>query len=272
VTQELITVLVVDDREANRYTTVHALTRSGFQVVEASSGKEALELSRSLPSVIVLDVRLPDILGYDVCRRIKANTQTRHIPVLQLSSAFLSNESKLFALESGADAYLIQPADPVVLVATVKSLVRLHAAESQAQLAARQWQTTFDALSEGVAMIDRTGLILRCNRAMTSLLGRSYGEIENRDLRELLPSVSPPRPRICQSSLRLKSKQGAVSSASALIPSPAIANRRPAASLSSARRPSKNSPKKHCSSASAWPPPAASHTPSRMRSTTRWKH
>jgi two-component system NtrC family sensor kinase len=186
VTQELITVLVVDDREANRYTTVHALTRSGFQVVEASSGKEALELSRSLPSVIVLDVRLPDILGYDVCRRIKANTQTRHIPVLQLSSAFLSNESKLFALESGADAYLIQPADPVVLVATVKSLVRLHAAESQAQLAARQWQTTFDALSEGVAMIDRTGLILRCNRAMTSLLGRSYGEIENRDLRELL--------------------------------------------------------------------------------------
>ena len=177
-----ITVLVVDDREANRYTTAHALTRSGFKVVEASTGKEALDLSRNLPAVIVLDVKLPDILGYEVCRRIKANAQTRHIPVLQLSSAFLNNESKLFALESGADAYLIQPADPVVLVATVKSLVRLHEAESNAQLAARQWQATFDALSEGVAIVDPSGIILRCNRAMTALLTKTYGEIENQHL------------------------------------------------------------------------------------------
>ena len=92
-------------------------------MIEAATGKEALELSKKQPTVIVLDVKLPDILGYEVCRRIKSNSQTRHIPVLQLSSAFLSNESKLYALESGADAYLIQPADSVVLVATVKSLV-----------------------------------------------------------------------------------------------------------------------------------------------------
>ena len=102
-----------------------------------------------VPTVIVLDVKLPDILGHEVCRRIRANSQTKHIPVLQLSAAFLNSESKLYALESGADAYLIQPADPVVLVATVKSLVRLHHAESQAQLAAKQWQAIFDALNEG---------------------------------------------------------------------------------------------------------------------------
>jgi two-component system NtrC family sensor kinase len=183
---ERTTVLVVDDREINRYTTTHALTRAGFDVVEATTGKEALELSRNLPAVIVLDVKLPDILGYEVCRRIKANEITRHIPVLQLSSAFLSNESKLFALESGADAYLIQPADPIVLVATVKSLVRLHRAESQAQLAAQQWQATFDALSEGVAIVDASGNIQRCNRAMTVLLGMTYGEIENAPLPDLL--------------------------------------------------------------------------------------
>jgi CheY-like chemotaxis protein len=105
-TPAINTVLVVDDREANRYTTAHALTRAGFEVVEAATGKQALELSRNQPTVIVLDVKLPDILGYEVCRRIKANSHTRHIPVLQLSAAFLSNESKLFALESGADAYL----------------------------------------------------------------------------------------------------------------------------------------------------------------------
>ncbi len=182
---EKTTVLIVDDRVANRYTTAHALTRAGFNVIEAATGKEALELSKKLPTVIVLDVKLPDILGYEVCRRIKSNSQTRHIPVLELSAAFLSNESKLYALESGADAYLIQPADPVVLVATVKSLVRLHRAESQSQLAAKQWQATFDALDEGVAILDSSSVVQRCNRAMTELLGRSYSEIEGLTLHEL---------------------------------------------------------------------------------------
>jgi two-component system, NtrC family, sensor kinase len=186
VTSEEFTVLIVDDRAANRYTAAHALTRAGNKVIEAATGKEALEQAKKQPTVIVLDVKLPDILGYEVCRRIKANTQTAHIPVLLLSSAFLSNESKLYALESGADAYLIQPADPVVLVATVKSLARLNRAESQAQLAARQWQSTFDALSEGVAIIDQSGIVLRCNRAMTELLGKSYGEIENHEFGDII--------------------------------------------------------------------------------------
>jgi signal transduction histidine kinase len=186
VTPEQTTVLIVDDREANRYTTARALTRSGFKVVEASTGKEALELSRKLPTVIILDVKLPDILGYEVCRRIKTNSQTKHIPVLQLSAAFLNNESKLYALESGADAYLVQPADPVVLVATVKSLVRLHHAESQAKLAAKQWQATFDALNEGVAIVDADGIIERCNRAMTRLLNEPYGEIENHRFSDII--------------------------------------------------------------------------------------
>ena len=183
---ESSTVLIVDDRPANRYTVAHAMTRAGFNVVEAATGREALELSKQLPTVIVLDVKLPDIVGYEVCRRIKANPQTRHIPVLQLSAAFLNNESKLYALESGADAYLMQPADPVVLVATVKSLVRLHHAESKAQLAAKQWQATFDSLTEGVAIVDDAGIIQRSNRAMTELLGKSYSEIETRHFRDVL--------------------------------------------------------------------------------------
>lgn len=182
------TVLIVDDRPASRYTTAHALKRAGYDVIEAASGKEALEQAKKLPAVVVLDVRLPDILGYEVCRRIKANALTRHIPVLQLSSAFMTNESKLYALESGADGYLIQPADPVVLVATVRALVRLHRAEVGAQIAANQWQATFDALNEGVAIIDRDGTVLRCNRAMTMLLGKSYGEIERTELGELILS------------------------------------------------------------------------------------
>jgi two-component system, NtrC family, sensor kinase len=197
-TLEEISVLVVDDRDANRYPTTHALTQAGFKVTEASTGKEALELARKLPTVIVLDVKLPDILGYEVCRRIKSNAQTRHIPVLMLSSAFLDNESKLYALESGGDGYLIQPADPVVLVATVRSLARLHWAESRAYVAAKQWQATFDSLNEGVAILDADGKVQRCNRAMTQLLDKTYVEIEKRSFASLagehfgLDSI-PPR-------------------------------------------------------------------------------
>ena len=180
------TVLVVDDRVENRYVIAHALMRSGFSAVEASTGKEALELAKGLPTVIILDVKLPDILGYEVCRRIKANPLTSHIPILQLSAAFLSNESRVYALDSGADAYLTQPVEPYVLVATVRSLVRLREAESQAKVSALHWQATFDALDEGVALVDSAGTVQRCNRAMTSLLGRPYAQVESQPISRLV--------------------------------------------------------------------------------------
>jgi two-component system, NtrC family, sensor kinase len=180
------TILVVDDRPASRYPVVHALKRAGFEVIEASTGKEALELSTGMPDVIVLDVKLPDILGYEVCRRIKANANTNHILVLQLSAAFLSNESKVHALESGADAFLTPPVEPNVLVATVRSLVRLHDAELRNRRLGEQWQTTFDALSEGVALADAAGIVQRTNHAMTVMLGQSYSEIEDRPLADLV--------------------------------------------------------------------------------------
>jgi two-component system, NtrC family, sensor kinase len=179
-------ILVVDDRPANRYTVAHALKRAGYDVIEAETGTEALELAKQIPSAILLDVKLPDILGYDVCRRLKANPRTSHIPVLQLSAAFVDNESRVYALESGADAYLTQPVEPNVLVATVRSLVKTHEAESLAKLRSKQWQATFDALSEGVAVLDESGKILRCNRAMSELLELSYTEIEGRMLGEIV--------------------------------------------------------------------------------------
>ena len=182
------TILVVDDRPASRYPIVHALKRAGFSVLEASTGREALEFSSRQPAVVVLDVKLPDILGYEVCRRIKANRNTSHILVLQLSAAFLSDESKVHALESGADAFLTHPVEPNVLVATVRSLVRLHAEVRNRRLG-EQWQTTFDALGEGVALVDAAGIIQRSNRALTGIFNHSYSEIEGRSVSDLLQEI-----------------------------------------------------------------------------------
>ena len=179
-------VLVVDNREENRYTVGHALKRAGYRVVEATTGQEALELSKQLPNLIILAVKLPDIVGYEVCRRIKSNPQTAHIPVLQLSSSLLSNENQVYALESGADAYLVRPTEPHILVATVKSLVRMEKAESEVRLSALEWQATFDALTVGVALLDNSFVISRCNRALSALLGQPYPALEGRSLAQVM--------------------------------------------------------------------------------------
>ena len=179
-------ILVVDDREENRYISSRILRNAGYSVEEAADGREALAGVLHDPALVILDVRLPDVIGYEVCRRIKENPRTANIPVLQVSAAFTSSESRVQALDSGADAYLTQPLEPTVLLATVRALLRLREAEALSRLSAKQWQATFDALTEGIALMDSQWCVVRCNRAMTQLLGKTYGEIERQDARDLL--------------------------------------------------------------------------------------
>jgi PAS domain S-box-containing protein len=180
------TILVVDDREENRYIVSRTLLAAGYSVVEARTGQEALAAAGDLPDLVLLDIRLPDMTGYDVCNRIKANPTTRGIPVVHLSASFITSESKVMSLEGGADAYLTQPVEPPVLLATVKALLRLRKAEAMSRLSARQWQVTFDSLSEAIGLLDERGRIQRCNRAMSELTGRRYSEIEGKTLHEIL--------------------------------------------------------------------------------------
>lgn len=171
------TILLVDDRDENRYIICRILDHADFRVIEAGTGQEGLNRVAESPDLILLDVKLPDMLGYEVCRRLKANPATAGIPVLHLSATFITSESKVQALDSGADAYLTQPVEPTVLIATVRSLLRLKNAEAVSRFSARQWQTTFDALSEGIGLLNLEDRVVRCNRAMTELLGRPYSEI-----------------------------------------------------------------------------------------------
>src|SRR5690349_3438793 len=147
-------ILIVDDREQNRYISSRILRSAGYLVEEALDGRQALEKVLEQPALMILDVRLPDILGYEVCRRVKENPQTTNIPVLLVSAAFTSTESRVQALDAGADAYLVQPLEPTVLIATVRALLRLRDAEAGTRVLAKQWQSTFDALSEGLAVLD----------------------------------------------------------------------------------------------------------------------
>jgi signal transduction histidine kinase len=121
----------VNDRDAARYVITRMLERAGFRVVEAATGGEALELARrERPAAMVLDLRLPDIDGMEVCRRLKADGDTASIAVLQTSATFVSTEAKVHGLEDGADAFLLQPFTAQELIATIRSLLRLQGRET----------------------------------------------------------------------------------------------------------------------------------------------
>ncbi|WP_157267388.1 response regulator [Azohydromonas aeria] len=123
------TILNVDDTEAARYAKNRTLRHAGFNVVDAVSGHDALaQLEALRPELVLLDVRLPDINGIELCKIIKQRWPTTM--VLQTSATFTSAADRTRGLEGGADAYLIQPIDPEELVAAVRALLRLHAAES----------------------------------------------------------------------------------------------------------------------------------------------
>lgn len=125
-------ILNVDDTDAARYARTRILTKAGLHVVEAASGTEALAMARELrPDLILLDVKLPDIHGMEVCSRLKADPATSSILVLQTSASYLGVADKIRALEGGADNYLFEPIEPAELVANVNALLRLAKVEKE---------------------------------------------------------------------------------------------------------------------------------------------
>jgi signal transduction histidine kinase len=114
----------VNDNPAALYLTTLTLQRAGYEVLEARSGVEALRLAEQLPDLVLLDVRLPDISGHEVCSRLKANPKTSPIAVLQTSAADVTGTARTQGLQAGADGYLAQPYEEPELLAWVNALLR----------------------------------------------------------------------------------------------------------------------------------------------------
>ncbi|HKT50807.1 MAG TPA: response regulator [Candidatus Angelobacter sp.] len=115
-------ILVVDDNEQNRYVMLRSLRNPDWIVEACATGVEALEKVKTVPDLVILDMRLPDIPGYEVCRSIKQDPRTRDIPVLQVS-AYVGEQGKAAAHAAGADRVLVHPLDPRVLNDVVSSLL-----------------------------------------------------------------------------------------------------------------------------------------------------
>jgi DNA-binding response OmpR family regulator len=120
-------VLNLDDNDAARYSRSRSLKRAGFDVLEASTGTEALEVAETQPlDVAILDVKLPDMSGLEVAQRIRSNPRTQSVRIVQVSAAYLDDRDEIASLQHGADIYLKCPLDPGALSVVVDTLARLR--------------------------------------------------------------------------------------------------------------------------------------------------
>ena len=118
-------VLVVDDILANVKLLEARLSAEYFEVLTAYNGRDALEIcERERVDVVLLDVMMPGMDGFEVCRRIKASAKTQHVPVIMVT-ALDQPSDKVQGLDAGADDFLTKPVDDIALITRVKNLARL---------------------------------------------------------------------------------------------------------------------------------------------------
>jgi sigma-B regulation protein RsbU (phosphoserine phosphatase) len=157
-------ILFVDDNDLACYGLVRALRQEGFHVLQARTGAEALHLVQQRPSVVVLDVNLPDINGFEVCRRIKTDPGTSSAFVLHLSGHYMSSDDRSEGLEGGADGYLVKPVSPRELIAQVKALLRIRQAEQALHSSEARLQHILDHAPVLVHVKDCEGRYMLVNR------------------------------------------------------------------------------------------------------------
>ena len=179
--QVRLTALNVTADERTRGANEHILRNAGFEVLGATSGAEALHLAAGeKPDVILLDLLLPDMGGFEVCRRLKSHAATAAIPVIYLSPSAVENQELLGHLERGDEAYLVHPVAAAELVNTIKTLLRAREAEWQ-------FHGFVESAPDAVIIVDRSDAIVRVNGQAERIFGYRREELVGKEVELLLP-------------------------------------------------------------------------------------
>jgi len=149
------TILNVDDNEANRYTKSRILRSAGYAVLEAGSGEGALMFAMErLPDLVLLDIRLPDMSGLDVCQRLRNNPRTQRMPIIHISATYVTPQDEAKSLNAGADIYLAEPVGPPELLTAIRTMLRLRSTEKGLAAAEERMQLAADAAGIGAWEVD----------------------------------------------------------------------------------------------------------------------
>jgi PAS domain S-box-containing protein len=186
-----IKILVVDDNPAALYATSRVLRSAGYVVREATTGNAALAAAREA-DLVVLDVNLPDVDGFEVCRRLRAAPETAQLPVLHLSATFTQTADLALGLEAGADSYLTRPVEAPVLLATVRTLLFARNADLIRRGLDAKLRTIFKLAPIALAMVDQRRLFESVNPAFCTLTGYAPDELIGRQAAIVFGDETPP--------------------------------------------------------------------------------
>lgn len=174
-------ILAVDDNEDARTTLSWILRANKFDVWEAGTAQEALRLVNRQPALVLLDVVLPDLSGWEVCRRIKQNAATALTPVVMVSGVATEVSDRVRGLDNGADEYLVKPVEPQELLAHVRALLRVRefeeqalAAKEKAAASERRLRAIIDTEPACVMLVSGDGVVLDMNPAGLRILGAEH--------------------------------------------------------------------------------------------------
>ncbi|MDX2186341.1 MAG: response regulator [Opitutaceae bacterium] len=205
------TVLVVDDDARCRTLLQSLLQPDGYRVLTADNGQEAIAFALShRPDMVLLDVMMPDMDGFEVCRLLRSDKSLAHLPII-FTTALDDKKSRLKGIEAGADDFVTKPIDLVELRARVKSVTRLNRFRLQAEERARFEQAVAGS-PDGIAICDSRGRVHLSNTAFRRLFGANepsslqdaFLEQDWVRLRELLPSSTGPKPCSVPFEVRLR--------------------------------------------------------------------
>jgi two-component system, cell cycle sensor histidine kinase and response regulator CckA len=199
-------VLIVDDERMNRQLLEVMLAAEGFLLQSAASGEEALAIvAQQPPDLILLDVLLPGMDGYQVARKIKSVVATKNIPVIMVTELD-DRDARMLGLGAGAEDFLTKPVDRAELCVRVRNLLRLKAYGDyhdkysrmlEGEVGSRTvdlidserlYRSTFDAAPVGIVHVGLDGRWLRVNQRLCDLLGYSHDELQSRGVHELMQS------------------------------------------------------------------------------------
>ncbi|MFJ4352259.1 response regulator [Pseudomonas sp. NPDC089428] len=166
-----VRLLIVDDNAATRYALRRRLGVHGYEVLEAGTGGEGLALIREQRvDALILDVNLPDMSGFDIVRQLREDASTALLPVIHVSAASIQSGDIITGLNAGADAYLIHPVDPDVLLATLRTLLRVRDSERALRESEARFQEIFRSVSAPIAVLDAELKVHECNNAFVQLV------------------------------------------------------------------------------------------------------
>ncbi|MET4676275.1 MULTISPECIES: response regulator [unclassified Luteibacter] len=169
-------ILIVDDNAATRYAMRRTIERHGYTVIEAGTGTEGLQMIAANDiACLVLDVNLPDMSGFDIVRQLRDAPETLLLPVVHVSAASIETGDMITGLENGADAYLVHPVDPDVLVATIRTLVRVRDTELALRESEARFREIFTSIAAPIAVVDAGLNVVEANEAFRRLVQPTGG-------------------------------------------------------------------------------------------------